>query len=89
MDKLVHKIGIYAAAVAGGLATRALLEKAWEAKTAKPAPKNPAADDVTWSQALLWGASAGVLVGVARTAIRKSYVELANEDPEEIDVTPT
>jgi hypothetical protein len=85
MTNSLHKIGLYCTAVAGGFLTRALLEYVWEASTERPAPKNPDAKGVTWGEALLWGASAGVLVGVARTAARKGYTALTHTRPEASD----
>lgn len=85
MSNLAHKVILYGAVLAGGLATRAALEQVWEAGTDRPAPKNPAADGVSWRDALMWAAAAGVVVGVARTAIRRTYAGFIDADPEEIE----
>lgn len=59
-----------------GLATQYLAGKAWEKSTSKPPPKNPAAADVSWPEALLWAAFAGVAVGLTRTVARRVLSEV-------------
>lgn len=62
--------------LAAGITTHRLLERVWEENTSRPAPKNPASPGVTWGEALLWGATAGVLAGLAKTATRRGISEL-------------
>lgn len=66
---------------AASFAVRAALEWAWERQTDRPAPKNPAAEGVGWRQALLWGGSIGVVTGLVRTAVRRSYSSLPHWGP--------
>lgn len=61
-----------------GLGTRQLLETAWEKQTRRPAPKDPTAPGVTWQEALLWGAMAGLAVGVTRTLVRRGHSALVS-----------
>lgn len=61
--------------LAAGITTHRVLERIWEESTSRPAPKNPASPGVTWSEALLWGATAGVLAGLAKTATRRGISE--------------
>lgn len=85
MRQTFHKLGLYGSVVAGGALARLVLENVWEATTDRPAPKNPAARDVTWKEALLWGASAGLLAGLVRTVMRRGYSGLVDIRPEKID----
>lgn len=79
-----HKLGLYSSVIGGGVLARLILENIWEAATDRPAPKNPAAKGVSWKDALLWGASAGLLVGVVRTVMRRGYSDLVDKSPEEL-----
>ena len=60
-----------AATIAGIVANRAL-QKSWTGVTGRAAPKNPAATDVTWQQALMWGVVSGAVLGMVRVASRRS-----------------
>jgi hypothetical protein len=62
--------------LAAGLTTRRLLERIWEENTSRPPPKDPTLPGVTWGQALLWGASAGLLAGLVRTVARRGLSEV-------------
>ncbi|QDV04845.1 hypothetical protein Poly30_03390 [Planctomycetes bacterium Poly30] len=55
-----------------GLATRRLMAEAWEATQDNPPPANPAAEDVTWGDALTWAAVSGLAVAVARVFAKRS-----------------
>jgi hypothetical protein len=85
MKTVIHKFGLYGAAIAGGVLTRTLLARVWEATTDRPPPKNPDAVGVSWKEALIWGATAGVLAGLSRTVARKSYTTLTHTRPERIE----
>jgi hypothetical protein len=61
--------------LAASMTTRLVLERVWEETTARPAPKNPASPGVTWGEALVWGATAGLLAGLARTVARRGVSE--------------
>lgn len=53
-------------AIAGGIATRKILEMAWGAfRTAEP-PGNPADRRTSWSLAVQWAVATGVGVGIGR-----------------------
>ena len=45
--------------------TKNLLSKSWE-KRRGSVPGNPATDDTTWNEALVWAVVSGVAVGVVR-----------------------
>jgi hypothetical protein len=76
MKHLNSNMLISVAVMATGVTATRLLEHAWEAKTSEAAPKNPAAPGVGWGEALLWGATAGVLAGVAKTVARRGVSKL-------------
>lgn len=76
MKSITREVIIVGSLMAAGAIVRSGLEWAWEAHTRQPAPKNPAAKGVTWSQALLWGGSLGVATGVVRTVLRRSYASM-------------
>jgi hypothetical protein len=65
--------------LAAGITTHQVLERIWEESTERPAPKNPAAPGVTWGEALLWGATAGILAGLAKTAARRGISEFTSD----------
>lgn len=76
MKKALHEVFLFGAASVAAFAVHRALEEVWEHKTREPAPKNPAAKGVSWKDALLWGASAGALAGIARVVTRRSYTRL-------------
>lgn len=67
-----------AAVMATGITATRVLERAWEEAAGSPAPKNPEASGVSWGEALLWGAAAGVLAGVAKTVTRKGVSQITS-----------
>jgi hypothetical protein len=62
------------AAAAGAVIAHSVLEKAWKQIRQKDPPLNPAAPKVTWSEALTWGAAAGIVAGVSRVVARRGAV---------------
>lgn len=58
--------------MAAGIGASRALGSLWEHKTERPAPKDPDRPEVSWSEALLWGASAGLLAGVVKTVVRSN-----------------
>lgn len=54
------------AALAVSAASRRALEGGWRLTTGDDPPKNPAAPDVTWGQALTWAAASAMVVAVGR-----------------------
>lgn len=55
MNKILHNAAVLGCLTIAGLATRQTLEWVWEEQTDRPAPKDPAAPGVGWTEALLWG----------------------------------
>jgi Protein of unknown function (DUF4235) len=58
-------------AITVGVVTRRTLMATWKRWRGTPPPHNPAAADVTWPDALIWAASVGAAVGVARVLSRR------------------
>ncbi|WP_227367458.1 DUF4235 domain-containing protein [Halomonas sp. M20] len=61
-------------AITAGVAARNGARKAYERKIGKP-PLDPYDPDVQWRHALLWGATTGVMVGMARIIGRRAGSE--------------
>lgn len=60
------------AAVAAGVLTNRLLKSAWKQSQGKEPPINPAAAGVSWTEALIWGASVGAAIGISRVLARRT-----------------
>lgn len=58
-------------AIALGAAARWALKGGWRAATGEDPPDNPAAPDVTWTQALAWAGASAAVVAVSRLAARR------------------
>ncbi len=54
------------AAVGAVAATKPLVERIWTLLSGREAPGNPAHQDVTWGEAVMWALVTGALVGVIR-----------------------
>ncbi|WP_169735501.1 DUF4235 domain-containing protein [Halomonas halodenitrificans] len=70
-----------AAAVAASMMARKAADKAYRHEVGETPPEDPDEPDVEWRQALLWGASTGVLVGVARVVGRRAGREVMHRAP--------
>lgn len=81
MNDSAKKLILAGCLVGTGLLTRQAVAEAWEEATGKDAPKNPAAQGVTWTHALMWTATASLTVGVARTVVRRLLAEGNDEEP--------
>ena len=64
-DDKVWAIAATAASLGAAKLTKNLLSKSWEKRRGK-VPGNPATDDTTWNEALVWAVVSGVAIGVAR-----------------------
>jgi hypothetical protein len=64
--KIGWKIVAAAFAVPTGIAVRKALETGWRKAKNDDPPKNPAAPDTAWSEALAWAALSGIAVAAAR-----------------------
>lgn len=62
------------AAAAAAVIAHGVLEKSWKQVRQKDPPLNPAAPHVTWTEALSWGAVAGIVAGLSRVAARRGAV---------------
>lgn len=54
-------------AVGAAVLTHLLARGGWRLARGNKAPRNPDAPEVSWPDALAWGAGVGLAVGVART----------------------
>lgn len=59
------------AAIAAGVGTRLLLKSVWKLTRGTEPPVNPADSETRWSDALMWAASVGAAIGVARVLARR------------------
>lgn len=71
-----------------GAGSRYLLAKGWRAFTKKDPPFNPATPGVMWTEAIIWGAVTGMVIGVLGTVARRltaewwrKYKGMKPEDP--------
>lgn len=67
-EDVLWELAAAGAAAIAAIAVRNVLERGWKSTTRKRPPDNPAADGVSWNQALAWGAASGLAAGVARIA---------------------
>lgn len=68
----VESMVTLAAAIGATLLTRKLLAGGWRQAVDRDPPKNPASPEVSWREALLWGAVSGAVIGVVRIASRRA-----------------
>lgn len=61
-----------AAAIGAVMATRPVVERVWKLAFRREAPGNPASQDVSWSDALLWALFTGALIGVIRLLAQRT-----------------
>lgn len=60
-----------AAAVGAVVLTKPVIERAWRLAFGTDPPGNPAAEDVSWHDALLWALVTGAVVGVVRLVAQR------------------
>ena len=65
-----------ASGVAAATATRTLLRAGWRRARGGNPPNNPASHSTTWVEALVWAASSGVALGVARVVAQRGAAEV-------------
>lgn len=58
----------------GAFVTRSGLETAWKLTMGDDPPKNPAARDVPWRDAILWTVATGVVIGLGRLIAERAAV---------------
>lgn len=58
--------------ILGAMASRKLIKKVWTSATEKDPPTNPAADDVSWRDAVIWTICTGALVGLVKLVVRRN-----------------
>jgi hypothetical protein len=72
-----------------GLATRAVLIRAWRATRHEDPPGNPAAQDTAWSSAIVWALASGTALAMARLLAQRSaaatWKSVTGEYPEGLE----
>lgn len=81
MSNAAGKLLLFGAMMGTGLLTRRAVGEVWEETTGNAPPRNPAAEGVSWGDALVWAATASLAVGLARTAVRRALAEPADSIP--------
>lgn len=66
VQKIVWKLGAAGAAFAAATAVRKLMAVAWKGAKKTDPPSDPASEDVSWSDAVMWTAATAVGIGVAK-----------------------
>jgi hypothetical protein len=62
-------------ALGAGIVAQMLLQRGWKRFVGKAPPKNPAAADTSWGEAILWTAVIGMIGGIARLMARRGAAE--------------
>lgn len=68
----VESVLALGAAVGATFLARHALQAGWRSTLHREPPKNPASPEVDWTDALIWGAVSGALIGVVRIASRRA-----------------
>ena len=73
------------AAVAAAAAAKPLVDRVWTLLSGRDAPGDPAHEDVSWGEAILWALLTGALVGLVRLLAQrgaaKAWARSRGEDP--------
>jgi len=77
VDSPPESLAVTASGIVAGVLTRKLLKAAWSRYRGTDPPVNPAAQGVTWSDALIWAAAVGAAAGVARVVGHRSSTAVA------------
>jgi hypothetical protein len=79
------------AAVGAVAATKPLVERTWKLVSGREAPGNPAHQDVSWGEAIMWALLTGALVGVirllAQRAAASAWAKARGDYPEALRTT--
>jgi Protein of unknown function (DUF4235) len=79
------------AAVAAVAASRPLIERGWRMAFKSEPPGNPAHQDVSWRDALLWAIITGAVVGVIRLVAQRlaaaAWQKVTGDYPESLAAT--
>jgi hypothetical protein len=66
VEKVLWKLVAVLAGLMAAKAGRSVLDKTWARTRGGEPPRNPAAADTTWGEAVAWAAASGVAVALAR-----------------------
>ncbi|MBY6205516.1 DUF4235 domain-containing protein [Halomonas denitrificans] len=81
MSSLSRKLLLAMAVFGAGRAVKSALDASYEKTTGEPPPKNPAAKDVGWTEALVWSGLLGLAAGLTRTTVRRAAAGLNDGEP--------
>lgn len=81
MSPGIRKLALAGGLVGAGMLSRKALDAAYTKSTGNAPPKNPAAKDVGWAEALLWSAAVGMVVGMAKSSVRRIAAEANDGRP--------
>lgn len=73
-DRIYDLVATGSALLAGALVKKAL-EAGWKTAKHEDPPKNPAANDVSWKDAIIWTLATGVVVGLTKLLVKKGTAE--------------
>ena len=73
--RMTWKVLGMASGMVSAAATRAVLRACWRRAKGGNPPTNPASRTTTWGEALVWAASSGVAMGVARVVAQRGAAE--------------
>lgn len=65
-EKTAWGIAAGGAAILGAIAARKVLETSWRLFTDRDPPENPGDPRIDWTEALVWSALTGAVVGISR-----------------------
>lgn len=71
-EQHLYAVTTLAAAALAEIVTRQLVQGGWKIAYGVRPPNNPAARDVSWTDALVFSAATGLLVGLARVIGKKA-----------------
>jgi len=81
MSSGIRKLALAGCLVGAGMLSRKAMETAYKKSTGNAPPKNPAANDVGWTDALIWSAALGMVVGLTKTSVRRIAAEANDGRP--------
>ena len=70
-DSAIFSIVATGAAVLAGSLIQNALEEGWKSVKEEEPPKDPASEDVSWSDAIAWTVATGVAVGLTKLLVKK------------------
>lgn len=66
VSRMAFRLLALTAGTVAAAATRKALDRGWQRTRGSEPPRNPAAPDTTWTEAVAWAVASGVAIGLAR-----------------------